>query len=509
MTDVKMPQLGESIAEGTIALWLVDVGGFVEADQPLVQVTTDKADVDLPSPVGGVLKEILAEAGTTVKVGAVIARMDEAAAKGAHPPLAPPIEGGDTLLPSPPAGEGRVGAKLSEHPLAAEGVPASLAMRAVGPAEEVKPPAEIAREAAPEKPGEGPAVDMAGFYSPAVMRLALDTGIDLRTVKGTGAGGRVTKADVLNAAGKEGPGKPVHPPLTPPVEGGEKTTTPRPPGEGQGVRAPLPGEGNARTLPAPPAGEGRPGAGEAAAGSYHPPVYEVEPGDTAVPFSRLRRLIADHMVYSKRTSPHVTTFAEVDLDKVSAIREKGKARIKAEYGISLTYLPFIMAATVMALKDFTMMNSVVQDDTILTKGRINLGVAVDSERGLMVPVVRDAGEMSVIELAKAVGEFVLKVKDRKITPDELAGGTFTVTNPGRHGNLFGTPIISQPQVGILRMGEVVKRAVVVEAGGEDAIAIRPMMYLSLSYDHRVVDGLTANEFLHRVKEYLEGGEFPV
>jgi 2-oxoglutarate dehydrogenase E2 component (dihydrolipoamide succinyltransferase) len=178
-------------------------------------------------------------------------------------------------------------------------------------------------------------------------------------------------------------------------------------------------------------------------------------------------------------------------------------------GFSLTYLPFIMLAAVRALRDYPLMNSVVQGDTILTRKQIHMGVAVDTERGLMVPVIRGAGDMDTTALAKAVNELSVKVRDRKITPDELAGGTFTVSNPGKNGNLFGTPIISQPQVGILRMGEVVKRAVVVEADGEDAIAIRPMMYLALSYDHRIVDGLTANEFLHRVKEHLEQGDFPV
>jgi 2-oxoglutarate dehydrogenase E2 component (dihydrolipoamide succinyltransferase) len=215
------------------------------------------------------------------------------------------------------------------------------------------------------------------------------------------------------------------------------------------------------------------------------------------------------MVYSKTTAAHVTTVTEVDLDHIVVIRGKNKDNFKAKMGFGLTYLPFIMMAAVRALKDYPLMNSVVQGDTILTKKQIHMGVAMDSERGLMVPVIRGAGEMDVAALAKAVNDLSVKVRDKKIMPDELTGGTFTVSNPGKKGNLFGTPIISQPQVGILRMGEVVKRAVVVEADGEDAIAIRPMMYLALSYDHRIVDGLTANEFLHRVKEHLEQGDFPV
>jgi len=466
MTDIKLPQMGESIAEGTIALWLIDVGGYVLLDQPLVQVTTDKADVDIPSPVAGVLKEILVEAGATVNVGTVIARIDETEGKA-------DVVGRDALGAPGVAAEAMKSAGPAEHPLAAEGVPAAEAMKPVAPAEEVKPPAEIMRE----EPVPAPEKDMSGFFSPAVMRTAMEAGVDLKSVKGTGEGGRVTKADVLKA-GARGLG----------LGTSKQETVGR-----DALGAP--------TQVSPPI--------EPAFGSYRPPVYEVEEGDTAAPFSRLRRIIADHMVYSKRTSPHVTTFAEVDLDKVTIIREKNKARIKDEMGFSLTYLPFVMAAAVKALKDYPLMNSVVQGETILTKKDINLGVAVDSERGLMVPVMRRAADMTVIELSKAVNDLGVKVRDRKITPDELAGGTFTVTNPGRHGNLFGTPIISQPQVGILRMGEVVKRPVVVEVDGEDAIAIRPMMYLSLSYDHRVVDGLTANEFLHRVKEYLEAGDFTV
>ena len=245
-------------------------------------------------------------------------------------------------------------------------------------------------------------------------------------------------------------------------------------------------------------------------GVYKPPSYEVEEGDAELPFSRLRLLIADHMVYSKRTSAHVTTIAEADFEHIVGIRQLNKDKVKAEVGIGLTYTPFVMAAAIRTLKEFPLMNSVVQGYAILTKRHINLGVAVDSERGLMVPVIKGAEDMSLLDLAKALSEISVKVRDKKITPDEMAGGTFTVTNPGRHGNLFGTPIISQPQVGILRMGELVKRAVVVTAeDGEDAIAIRPMMYIALSYDHRVVDGLTANEFLHRIKEHLEAGDFEV
>ena len=459
MTDVKLPNMGESIAEGTIALWLVDVGQYVEADAPLVQVTTDKADVDAPAPVSGVLAEILAEPGATVQVGGVIARIDEAAARPEpkHPVAAPSFE---------PRKDGP-----AEHPLATEGVPAEEVKPEAIPAPSVEIPRELPRAT---EPAAAPAPDMTAFYSPAVMRLSVEHGVDIRTLMGTGLGGRVTKQDVLSHVG----GKAVVPAPVAPVE----------------------------PVPEPPAITSQP-LDAPGFGLYKPPVYKVEDGDTAAPFSHIRRLIADHMVYSKRTSPHVTTFCEVDLHLVNAIKEKAKARVKEEHGIGLTYLPFVTLATVRALNEYPLMNSVVQGYTILTKRAINIGIAVDTERGLFVPVIKDAGGMGLVGLALAINELSIKVRDKKVTPDELTGGTFTVTNPGRKGNLFGTPIISQPQVGILRLGEVVKRAVVVTVDGEDSIVVRPMMYLSLSYDHRVVDGLTANEFLHRIKEHLEAGKF--
>lgn len=474
-----MPQMGESIAEGTIGVWLVEPGQRVQEGQAIVQVATDKADIDIPSPASGVIKDLIAKQGQTVKVGELIARIDEQAVQAE-------VAG--------PAG----------HPKHMEGLPAAEEMRPVPPREEVKAPAEIERrpEAAPAE-----AKGMAGFYSPAVMRLAIEKGVDLTKVKGTGHEGRVTKADVLAAAeGRAAPAAPAPPKAPPEAVEEALAAAGLSPEEEEAYYGPRPDE--RAPIPAaliPPEAP----VAEAGFGSYRPPVYEKEEGDKEEPFSRLRRLIADHMVYSKRTSPHVTTVAEVDLDAIVGLRSREKDNFKAKMGFSLTYLPFVMLAAIRAIKEFPLMNSVVQGDSVLTKRHINMGVAVDSERGLMVPVVKSAEDMSLAQLAKAVNDLSVKVRDRKILPDELSGGTFSVSNPGRHGNLFGTPIISQPQVGILRMGEVVKRAVVIEAGGEDAIAIRPMMFLALSYDHRVVDGLTANEFLHRVKEILEEGAFSV
>jgi len=464
MTDVIMPQMGESIAEGTIAVWLIEPGQRVEMDQPLVQVTTDKADIDIPSPVAGVLKDVLAQEGMTVKVGELIARIDEQAVAAEPVPIDIPQK---------------------------EGVPAYEAMMETK-GEEVTPPHEIEREPEPVPAAVQPVAPV--FYSPAVMRLAMEHGIDLSSIRGTGHDGRVTKSDVEKAIEEKGVGGKAPEAVAAPAQPSPVSTPVQP------VPPPLP--------EAPPTSE--PVAPQAGGfGTYRPPLYNIDEGDTPTQFTRLRRLIADHMVYSKMTAAHVTTVTEVDLDRIVGVRDKNKNSFKTRMGFGLTYLPFIMMAAVRALRDYPLMNSVVQADTIITKKQIHMGVAVDSERGLMVPVIRGAGEMDTVALAKAVNELSVKVRDRKITPDELAGGTFTVSNPGKKGNLFGTPIISQPQVGILRMGEVVKRAVVVEADGEDAIAIRPMMYLALSYDHRIVDGLTANEFLHRVKERLEQDEFPV
>jgi len=537
MTDVILPQLGESIAEGTIGAWLVSVGETVEEDQPIVQVTTDKADVDIPSPAGGVIAEILVEEGTTVDVGTVIARIDETGkgetrpekpAKKAEPspkkeekaesvpekkpepkpgkktgvsPEAvnsgakgiPGYEGLDKAFrasearqPSgSEAGGGGEGAAVpvtkdraafespAEVYIKEEGIPGEEAMKECAPHEQVAGPPEVGNGAVP---GECPEGDMSGFYSPAVMRLAIEKGVDLKSLQGTGNCGRITKSDVMNAAsGEAGPERGV-PPKRPAAT------------EKKPVTKPLP----------------EPGGGY---GTYSPSVYEAEEGDVFEPFSRIRRLIADHMVYSKHTSPHVTTFAEADMHEVLETRARVKAKVQKEHGVKLTYLHFLMYAVAAALRDYPALNSVVQSGGILTRKRVNMGVAVDTERGLMVPVIRNVGEMGIIDIAKAVADIAEKVRDRKISPDELTGGTITVTNPGIKGNLFGTPIISQPQVAIVRMGEIVKKPVVVEHEDEDVIVIHPTMYVSLSYDHRAVDGRTSNEFLYRIREVLESGEF--
>ncbi len=441
--DVIMPQLGESVVEGVVVKWLVKVGDTVEKDQSLLEISTDKVDAEIPSPAAGKIAEILAKEGDTVPIQEVLCRIETG--KEAAPPSPPPE-------------------KWDEEE---EGFPGAMARR-TGPPIPAAVPAEPPREAPPPPPPEREGVRVR--ISPVVAKMAAEYGLDISQIPGTGIDGRVTKKDVEEHLARRG--KEAAPP--PPVK--EKPAPPPPPRE-----VPLP----PKEKPAPP-----PGA-------------KVTPeGDQVIPFTPIRKMIAEHMVMSKRTSPHVHTFAEVDMHKVAAFREAKKRE-----GISLTYLPFVIWAAIEAIREFPVMNAQVVGESTVIKKAIHIGVAVDTERGLIVPVIRNADEKSLLGLARAVEDFGARAAAKKILPDELGSGTFSVTNPGRKGNLFGTPIINQPQVGILRMGQIVKRPVVIETEGEDAIVIRPMMFLCLAYDHRIIDGVTGNGFLFRVREILEAGEF--
>lgn len=458
LIDVTLPQLGESVSEGTISKWLVREGDVVTKDQPLVSIATDKADSELPAPVGGRIAKILASEGQVVPVKSTIAQIEEGAGAVATATVA---------------------AGLS----AAPGAPISLPPPQPAKTPEIAPPA--VRSA------------MGGaLASPTARKAALENDIDLERVQGTGDRGRVTRDDVMRAvtavqplpAGKERPSIAAAAIEPPPARSTPQTTQiAQLVNQSGGFVPPIPGVGF---------------------GAFKVPAYRPTDGDRVVPFTRRRRITADHMSYSKVASPHVVTVAEVDLHRSSKLREANKDRYKAE-GMSLTMLAFVVVATARALRENAAMNARVLDDSYVILHDVNVGVAVDSPEGLVVPVIRRADELGVRGIVRSIDDIAKRAKAGKITIDDLSGATFSVSNPGLKGNLFGGAIINQPNVGILRMGEIQKRVVVVEADGEDHIVIHPLMYMALSYDHRIVDGVAANSFLWRVTEILEKAEFEV
>ena len=433
-TTVTMPQLGESVVEGTIGKWLVKEGDRVERDQAVVEVLTDKADSEVPSPVAGVVSKLLAKEDEVVRVGAGLCVIDEAAA-GTQPPApkAKPSKPADEI--PPPAPE-QVQAKSAAKP------PEAAAAKAPAPASDPK---------APSRNG-GPAAIATSAASPSARKHAREQGVEPATLAKSGAA--IAPAPQAPAA-----------------------------------------------VPTVPGPSGKKSA-------FQVPAYIPRAGDQVVPFSRRRRIIADHMVYSKLTSPHVVAVAECDIHATAKLRDLHNDKLKKE-GVGLTYLAFVCAATVKALREFKELNARVLDDAYALLKDVNLGVAVDTPDGLVVPVIKNADLLTVRGIAKGIDDVANKARDGKLTPDDLAGKTFTVSNPGRRGNLHGGAIISQPNVGILRIGEIKKRVVVVERDGEDTMAIHPVMYLSLSYDHRIVDGVNANGFLYRVSELLENGDFEI
>ena len=370
---------------------------------------------------------------------------------------------GDKLCDIDPSGAG-----AEEEPQAKKGNGRRAQKRSQPPAEQTPPRAE-ATASAPT--------------SPAVRKLAREKGVDLGEVSGTGDEGRITRDDVLRAAEHSSGGEEE---VTRRSDAMRPPPSPPPPAERSGAR-------RDRIPPSP-------------TGAFKLPPYKPGPNDKVVAFSRRRRIIADHMVYSKLTAPHVVTFAECDLHTTSRLRDAHKDDFK-KAGLSLTYLAFVAAATCRALREYRELNARVLEDEYVLLGDVNLGVAVDTAEGLVVPVIPHADELSIRGLARAIDELALRARDGKLTPDDLANKTFTISNPGRKGNLVGGAIISQPNVGILRMGEIKKRVVVVEHDGEDFMAIHPVMHMALSYDHRIVDGVHANSFLWRVTELLETGDF--
>jgi pyruvate dehydrogenase E2 component (dihydrolipoamide acetyltransferase) len=454
--DVVMPQMGVSVSEGTITKWLKSEGEQVEADESLLEISTDKVDTEVPSPASGTLTQILVQEGETVEVGTKLAQIGGAAS--AEPADAPPAE----EVPEPATAEA-----------AAESAAASGA-------EGETPAPERVAEAPPAPPaapaGDGTA-DGKSFVSPVVARIASEHGVDPGQVEGTGRGGRVTKKDILSFIEHEAPAAPAAQPSAPP--------TAPPPAEAPPAPAP--------TQPAPPT---RPQAEPAA----------VAPGEALEPMNAMRRGIAEHMRRSLDTAAHVTSAIEVDMSKVVAIRKKLKPEYQQSYGINVTYLAFVARAVVETLRDYPWINGEIRGEQVVTRTYVNLGFAVElaDGKGLIVPVLKHAEGLNLLGIARGVVDIAQRARDKKLSPDDVQGGTFTITNPGGYGTFHGTPVISQPQAAILGTYALVKRPWVIQDDrGEDVIAIRPIMNLTLTYDHRLVDGALAGRFLHDVREKLE------
>ncbi|MBK8259457.1 MAG: 2-oxo acid dehydrogenase subunit E2 [Polyangiaceae bacterium] len=448
MIEVVMPQLGESVAEGTVTKWLVREGDLVTRSQPIVVVSTDKADTEVTSTASGVVAKLVAAEGQTLAKGSVLCAIDETA-------------------------------------------------------QAVSKPADAPAASAPAAPSAAPADESRPLASPSTRKAALEAGVDLRAVEPTGERGRITHDDVRKAAGAESAAI-VKAPAASVAPAAPASAAPAAP-----IAAPSVTPDAAELAQIISAGGGFvppiPGVGF---GSYKVPAYTPKPGDKVVPFTRRRRITADHMVYSKTTAPHVVTVAEVDLAQVSKLRDQNKDQLKKE-GVSLTFLAFVCAAVIRSLRENPEINARVLDNSYVVLKDINLGVAVDTPGGLIVPNIKQADQLSLRGIASAIDGLASRARAGKVTADDLASTTFTVSNPGLKGNMFGGAIISQPNVGILRMGEIKKRAVVVTKDGEDSIAIHPVMFVALSYDHRIIDGVLANSFLWRVADILTRGDFQI
>ncbi|GDX23786.1 dihydrolipoamide acetyltransferase component of pyruvate dehydrogenase complex [Actinomycetes bacterium] len=562
---VTMPALGESVTEGTVTRWLKAEGDTVAIDEPLLEVSTDKVDTEIPSPYAGVIEKILVPVDSTVLVGADLVIINDgsggsapvaAAPVAAAPipaapapvipkpappvavptapvvvqaiasPVAPSASGAATIISMPALGEsvseGTVtrwlknvgdaiavdeallevstdkvdteipspvaGTLLSIDAPADTTVPVGARLASIGvsgaapvapPAPQVvqapvipaAPPVAVAPVAAPFNSIPAPSSNNGDLYvTPLVRKIAADAGIDLATVRGTGVGGRVRKQDVFEAAERARVATPVAAPVIP-------------------------------SAPAASAAPFAQSAPKVAAASS--PLR-----GTAVPMSRLRKVIASRMVESLQTSAQLTTVIEVDITKISKLRDRAKQSFEEREGVKLTFLPFFAVAVCEALKQHPVLNSSVDGENIIYHGTENLGIAVDTERGLLVPVIKDAGDLNLGGVARRIVDVAARTRDNKISPDELSGGTFTITNTGSRGALFDTPILNQPQVAILGLGAIVKRPIVVADGdGGETIAIRSMVYLAISYDHRIVDGADAARFLSTLKERLEEGRF--
>ncbi|MHB0972025.1 MAG: 2-oxoglutarate dehydrogenase, E2 component, dihydrolipoamide succinyltransferase [Thermoanaerobaculia bacterium] len=439
--DVVMPQMGESIAEGTVTRWIKKVGDRVERDEPLFEISTDKVDAEIPSPAAGVLSEILAAEGKTVPVNSVVARLaaeGEAAQPSAAPPKPAPQPEAKPAAAAPPAPPAKPAAAPAPAPAPA------------APPQKPAAPAAAAPQAAPGSIDERRRTRS----SPVVRKIAEQNSVDISAIQGTGISGRVTKQDILDHIAK-GPAPAAQPARAPRAD----------------APAFAPGE-----------------------------LVHIEP------MSVMRKKIADHMVMSKRTSAHVSTVFEVDFTEVDKLRRKHKAAY-AERGVNLTFMPFIAQAVIEGLREFPIINASLDGDNILYKREINIGIAVALDWGLIVPVLKHADEKNILGIARAINDLGDRARNKKLAPDDVQGGTFTITNPGVFGGLFGLPIINQPQLAILGVGGIKKRPVVIETDEGDAIVIRSMCYLALTFDHRLIDGAVADQFMARIRSVIEDGQF--
>lgn len=470
--DIVMPQMGESIFEGTITKWLKKPGDKVERDEPLFEISTDKVDAEIPSPSAGVLKEIKVNEGQTVPIQTVVGVIDAAgtaaapSAPASAPAATPPKAAPQTKTPAP-------------APQPAAVAPASSPS---------KPAPAPAAQAAP--PSSAPSKDGGRIHSsPLVRRIAKEHGVDLSTVEGSGAGGRITKEDIESyLAGGAAPAaaSAAHQPPAPAAR-----PSPPPPSVAPAAAAGAPAQHGSQFIPALQLGVPRE--------RIYFGNYETQP------LSVMRQKIAEHMVASKHVSPHVYSVDEIDMSKIAALRAKAKEEFEQRYETRLTFMPFFVKAAVAGLRAYPTLNASLDGANIVLHKEINIGIAVALDWGLIVPVVKSADEKNILGIQRALNDLAERARSKKLRPEEVQEGTFSITNPGVFGGLFGLPVISQPNVGILGLGAIEKRPVVIN----DSIAIRSMCYVTLSYDHRVVDGAIAHQFLHKVKETLENWSEPL
>jgi 2-oxoglutarate dehydrogenase E2 component (dihydrolipoamide succinyltransferase) len=475
-TDVIMPQMGESIAEGTITKWLKKAGDSVQRDEPIFEISTDKVDAEIPSPVAGTLLEIKVGEGQTVAINTVVARIGEAgeqpaasaaapAAKAPEAPKAPEQPRPAPPPPPPPARPAEAAAPAAPAP-------------SVSPApSKAAPPPPLPRVPGAPLTAPAPVSAKGGTIesfeervrtrsSPLVRKIAQENGVDIREIEGTGIHNRVTKNDILSFIENR--------PARVAAAGGAQAAAARP------AMAPEPAR----------------------------PALPVTDRDEVVAMTKIRKITAENMILSKRTSAHVTTVFQIDYTNVARLRDQNKEAFLQKNGVKLTYLPFIFRACVQALKEFPQVNASIDGENIVYHKDVHLGMAVALDWGLIVPVIRNADEKSILGLARSSQDLAERARTKRLKPEEIQGGTFTVTNPGVFGSLFGTPIIPQPQVAILGVGTIEKRPVVVaDEHGIDALGIRTVGYLALSFDHRLIDGADADKFMSTVKKTLEKGEF--